>query len=142
MEEKSLMPRMAIKSLARNDESVPDVKEISFNTVPGQFTTIKLGFCNKQAKVLKMKTQTIPIRFESIQMFDNKMVIPSQQSEMEEKVQDFNSFEVFPNIMHMAPGESGCLYVTFSPLNNLVGNYSGALKIKYFRKVLLFYILY
>jgi hypothetical protein len=66
---KSPIPRMAIRSMARSESAVPDVKEIAFLCAPGRVTTVKLSFANKQSKQLKLKAQSIQIRFESINMF-------------------------------------------------------------------------
>jgi hypothetical protein len=142
--QKSPIPRMAIRSLVRGEDSVPDVKEIAFVSVPGKGATVRLSFANKQNKPLKLKAQSIQIRFESIHKFyyphavvttDDVARVEELQHAAEAKVGNFNSFEVSPNILQIQPNCNGQLFITFSPLPELVGNYSGALKIKYFKKV-------
>ena len=144
---KSPIPRMAIRSLVRGEDSVPDVKEIAFVSVPGKSATVKLSFANKQNKPLKLKAQSIQIRFESIHRFlyphaavtaEDVTRVEELQHAAEAKVGNFNSFEVTPNILQIQPNCNGQISITFSPLSELVGNYSGALKIKYFKKVIHF----
>jgi len=60
------------------------------------------------------------------------------QRETDLAIGSYNSFEVSPNVLLIPPGGSGQLFVSFSPLSDLVGNYSGALKIKYFKKVMIY----
>ena len=144
--QRSPIPRMAIRSLARGEDSIPDVKEIAFVSVPGKGATVRLSFANKQNKPLKLKAQSIQIRFESIHQFfyphpvvtaNDVARVEDLQHAAEAKVGNFNSFEVSPNILQIQPNCNGQLFITFSPLPELVGNYSGALKIKYFKKVTL-----
>ena len=50
------------------------------------------------------------------------------------------SFSVTPAELIILPGTEGYLYVTFSPIKQLQGVYSGALKIRSYRKVSQFII--
>jgi hypothetical protein len=84
--ESTEVPRMAIKSVKRAKDSLPEVKEILFLTVPGQFTTMNLRFSNQQSKSLTMKAQTVQIRFEGVNQF--------QLVDSTSDIGNYNAFEV------------------------------------------------
>jgi hypothetical protein len=118
---------MAIKSVKRDRDHLPEVKEITFGTVPGQYTVIKLRFNNMHSKPMVLKTQAIQIRFECVHQFH---LVENQLD-----IGNYNSFEVVSERSMTVPkGKDGCVQVRFSPMQGVEGNYSGALKVKYARK--------
>jgi hypothetical protein len=43
---------------------VPDMKEITFSTVPGTFVTVTMDFANKHDRLMHFLCHAVPVRFE------------------------------------------------------------------------------
>jgi hypothetical protein len=134
-------PRLAVLPLRREKGAAEDIKEINFTAAPGAQTTVVLTISNHRHRKMCMNSHALSLRFDesSASVRD-----PSVSTEADEGDDDdaFTmetaapkaSFSVSPAELIILPGTEGYLYVTFSPVKELAGIYSGALKIRSHRK--------
>ena len=134
-------PRLAVLPLRREKGAAEDIKEINFTAAPGAQTTVVLTISNHRHRKMSMNSHALSLRFDesSVSVRD-----PSVSTEADEGDDDdaFTmetaapkaSFSVSPAELIILPGTEGYLYVTFSPVKELAGIYSGALKIRSHRK--------
>lgn len=139
-------PRLAIMSLKRDNTSAEDIKEINFTTSPGEATTVMLTISNHREKSMRMHSHAVSLRFEEYAS-GGGLLVPEKDLDCDGELDDAltvetaappTSFTVSPAELKLAPGESGTLYVTFTPQENLNGVYSGALKIRSRTKAFVF----
>jgi hypothetical protein len=126
-------PKLAIKSLKRAVDSPLDVKEINFDTAPGEFTTVMLTFSNHRPKDLTLSADCAFLRVEpsyyarNIQNGKSSSMPPLQEGE--------DYFSVSPKLVTIPANGQAELFVTFSPVAESEGIYSGVMKIKFGNKV-------
>ena len=118
--------RLAMMPLKRskNSSSAHDIKEIFFQSHPGEVTTVVLSFRNRRTRALKMNSHAMTLRFEQRRDADN-----------EDEEEELCNFRVTPAHLKIAPGEEAQVLVSFTPDAGRQGIYSGALKIRSRRKV-------
>jgi hypothetical protein len=136
-------PRLAVLPLLREKGASEDIKEINFTAAPGAQTTVVLTISNHRHRKMCMNSHALSLRFDESSV--SVVRDPSVSTEADEGDDDdaFTmetaapkaSFSVSPAELIILPGTEGYLYVTFSPVKELAGIYSGALKIRSHRKV-------
>ena len=139
--DKIAAPRLVVGPRRRKSGAIgamaEDMKEITLQCVPGEFTTIVLTFSNKRNSKLVLRPRAILVRFdktsgagEADRAGDVSTVTAGPTG---------NIFQVSPSLINLQSGESGNLYITFSPTQDAEGIYGGALKIKSRGKVTIDY---
>jgi hypothetical protein len=140
-------PRLAIKSLKRDENNPFDIKEIGFETSPNELMTVMLTFKNDHIKKnVTSSTAASPIQLSSKAVFlrveplynkrntriiqKNLQDVPSLNNEEKEEV-----FTVSPEKLVIPYQEEGMLFITFAP--KYEGIYSGVLQVKYQKKSLI-----
>lgn len=126
-----VFPKLAIKSLKRAADSPLDVKEINFDTAPGEYTTVMLTFSNHRSRDLTFFTDCAFLRVE-----------PSYYARSSGAGGEFaciengeEYFTVSPKVVTIPANGQGVVFVTFSPVAEKEGIYSGVMRIKYSNKV-------
>jgi hypothetical protein len=134
-------PKLVVKSQKRDHSAAEDVKEIGFCTYPGETTTVELTIANQKDKTIKVHSHAVSLRFEEYITAPSGQVFlraPSDGGDDGFTVDSAAppcSFEVSPAVMKIAPGGVSTLYVTFVPQRDIVGVYSGAVKVRQGSKV-------
>jgi hypothetical protein len=135
-------PRLAVMPLKRDRAAADDIKEVAFTTSPGETTTIMLSISNHRSKTLKLYSHAVSLRVEEyapdsvrgqhglLQGHGGISEADEDDALTVETAAPASSFQVSPAELRVAPGQEGTLYVTFTPQADLVGVYSGALKIR------------
>ena len=135
-------PRLVCAARRKSTDGVEDVKELTVQGYLGQSTTISLKFGNRKSRPQTLTTRAIQMRFDAFATSDtdgggvrdrivrnngNRSALSAKELEIE------NSFRCHPRRLEIAPDAEAELFITFSP--DLMGVYSGALKIKSSKKV-------
>ena len=138
-------PRLAVMQLKRDKECAEDIKEITFASRPGEVTTVELTIVNHHHKSIRMHSHAVSLRFEEYITDHSGRVRLSSCSSTEhgedsdaltvDSSAPAGSFEVSPASLKVGPGQEGVLYVTFVPQADMVGVYSGVLKMRTKHKV-------
>ena len=138
-------PRLAVMQLKRDKECAEDIKEITFASRPGEVTTVELTIVNHHHKAIRMHSHAVSLRFEEYITDRSGRVRLSSCSNTEhgedsdaltvDSSAPAGSFEVSPASLKVGPGQEGVLYVTFVPQADMVGVYSGVLKMRTKHKV-------
>ncbi len=124
-------PKISIKSLKRSPDSPLDVKEINFDTAPGEFTTVMLTFNNHRPKELTLLTDCVVLRVEPSYSGRSQSTSVNVQS----RPDSHEYFTVSPKAITIPENGQGVIFVTFSPAAETEGIYSGAMRIRYGNKV-------
>jgi len=133
-------PRLAVLPLHRDKNAAEDIKEINFIAAPGAQTTVVLTISNHRHRKMCMNSHALSLRFEESSSADKDPSISTDDDVGDddaitvETAAPKASFSVNPAELIIFPGTEGYLYVTFSPVRQLEGIYSGALKIRSHRK--------
>lgn len=141
-------PRFAVLPLRREKNAPEDIKEVNFTAAPGDQTTVVLTISNHRHRKMIMNSHALSLRFDEVSSSVGKNFSASinvDEGEDDdvitvETAAPKASFSVTPAELIILPGTEGYLYVTFSPIKQLQGVYSGALKIRSYRKVSQFII--
>eukprot|EP01033_Poteriospumella_lacustris_P007323 gene7323-5270_t len=141
MSHEEVIPRFAIKSLKRSSDETFEVKEMNFETAPGEYTTVMMVFDNNRPHPVTLKAQTALVRIEPmLSSVAGRMVDPDAWDTMAEELmaqQNEKSGEFFtvsPGEVTIPPYKEGSLFITFAPAEGVEGIYSGAMRIKQDRK--------
>lgn len=136
-------PRLAVMPLKRDYTAPEDIKEVSFDTRPGETTTVALTIANNRNKTTRLYAHAVSLRFEEYAcqqlVGPNGLLVAPEDHDDDgltvESAAPPCTFQVSPAVLTVEPGGEGTLYVTFVPLESIVGVYSGALKMRTKTKV-------
>lgn len=132
---REVVPRFAIKSLTRDPNAPFEVKEINFETAPGEFTTVMLSFGNQRAHSVTLDAQTALVRVEPLV----SAFLPGSPNAMADYATaaaeaSTDCFSVSPGHVKIAPHSEASIYVTFAPPASVEGIFSGAMRLRHGRK--------
>jgi hypothetical protein len=138
LSKEEVIPRFSIKSLKRSSNEAFEVKEINFETAPGECTTVMMVFDNNRPHEVSVKAQTALVRVEPMigSRTDQRAWDEWADLVMEDKSDEI--FSVSPEEMTIPATKEGSLFVTFAPPLGMEGVYSGAMRLKHERKSYIF----
>lgn len=128
---KEVVPRFVIKSLKRTPDYPFEVKEINFDTAPGEFTTVMMVFNNHRSHPVTLNCSTVLVRLEPT--YDDD--VPQQSQSWLMPTADAEFFTVTPSKLTIEGNCEGTLLVTFAPPSDMQGIFSGAMRIMQNHKV-------
>jgi hypothetical protein len=134
LSQEEVIPRFSIKSLKRSSGEAFEVKEINFETAPGECTTVMMVFDNNRPHEVLLKAQTALVRVEPMTggHTDQNAWDEWADQVMEDKNEEI--FSVSPGEVTIPATKEGMLFVTFAPPLGMEGIYSGAMRLKHERK--------
>jgi hypothetical protein len=125
-----VIPKFVVKSLKRDQSHPFEIKELAFETAPGEYTTIMLNVYNHRNHIVNVIAKTALVRVEPI----IRDQVTTCYSMLPDHIEDGEYFKVDPDPLQIRANEEAKMFITFAPPIDCEGIFSGALQIRNGRK--------